>query len=317
MIKKIFLLLLTIIFICLLFDYNKKTALKNEKEFAIENTEDINKVFLSDRKGNNIILSKTNNNWIINEKYDVRDDAIKTLLSTIEQIEIQRPVSNTSFNNVIRQLATTGVKVEIYYNNNVKVYTVGSSTPDHLGTYMLMDDAENPYIVHIPGFNGFLSPRYGIQGYELNINNWRDNSIFKINSEEIQEISLLNYNEQEKSFLIQKEPLRLINNDSISIKYNINKTVEYFNNFSNIECEKYKGFEIDISSEKLLFKLNIKHQGKTDLLEAYSFSKTNKNSNNSKPNVERMYAKLNNGEYMLIQNYVFNKVFISIDDLKE
>ncbi len=301
----------------LLFDYNKKTALKNEKEFAIENTEDINKVFLSDRKGNNIILSKTNNNWIINDKYDVRDDAIKTLLSTIEQIEIQRPVSNTSFNNVIRQLATTGVKVEIYYHNNVKVYTVGSSTPDHLGTYMLMDDAENPYIVHIPGFNGFLSPRYGIQGYELNINNWRDNSIFKINSEEIQEISLLNYNEQEKSFLIQKEPLRLINNDSISIKYNINKTVEYFNNFSNIECEKYKGFEIDISSEKLLFKLNIKHQGKTDLLEAYSFSKTNKNSNNSKPNVERMYAKLNNGEYMLIQNYVFNKVFISIDDLKE
>ncbi|MDG2139251.1 MAG: DUF4340 domain-containing protein [Flavobacteriales bacterium] len=301
----------------LLFDYNKKTALKNEKGFAIENTEDINKVFLSDRKGNNIILSKTNNNWIINDKYDVRDDAIKTLLSTIEQIEIQRPVSNTSFNNVIRQLATTGVKVEIYYHNNVKVYTVGSSTPDHLGTYMLMDDAENPYIVHIPGFNGFLSPRYGIQGYELNINNWRDNSIFKINSEEIQEISLLNYNEQEKSFLIQKEPLRLINNDSISIKYNINKTVEYFNNFSNIECEKYKGFEIDISSEKLLFKLNIKHQGKTDLLEAYSFSKTNKNSNNSKPNVERMYAKLNNGEYMLIQNYVFNKVFISIDDLKE
>ena len=317
MIKKIFLLLLTIIFICLLFDYNKKTALKNEKEFAIENTEDINKVFLSDRKGNNIILSKTNNNWIINEKYDVRDDAIKTLLSTIEQIEIQRPVSNTSFNNVIRQLATTGVKVEIYYNNNVKVYTVGSSTPDHLGTYMLMDDVKNPYIVHIPGFNGFLSPRYGIQGYELNINNWRDNSIFKINSEEIQEISLLNYNEQEKSFLIQKEPLRLINNNSISVKYNINKTVEYFNNFSNIECEKYKGSEIDISSEKLLFKLNIKHQGKTDLLEAYSFSKTNKNSNNSKPNVERMYAKLNNGEYMLIQNYVFNKVFISIDDLKE
>ena len=121
MIKKLFLLLLTIIFIYLLFDYNKKTVLKNEKEFAIENTEDIEKVFLSDRKGNNIILSKTNNNWIINDKYNVRNDAIKTLLSTIEQIEIQRPVSNISFNNVIRQLATTGVKVEIYYNNKVKI----------------------------------------------------------------------------------------------------------------------------------------------------------------------------------------------------
>ena len=30
-----------------------------------------------------------------------------------------------------------------------------------------------------------------------------------------------------------------------------------------------------------------------------------------------MYARLNGGEYMLIQKYVFNKVFISIDDFAE
>ena len=39
--------------------------------------------------------------------------------------------------------------------------------------------------------------------------------------------------------------------------------------------------------------------------------------NQSEPNVERMYARLNGGEYMLIQKYVFNKVFISIDDFAE
>ena len=52
------------------------------------------------------------------------------------------------------------------------------------------------------------------------------------------------------------------------------------------------------------------------MLDVFSFSKKNNNSNQSKPNVERMYAVLNNGEYMLIQKYVFNKVFISIKDLE-
>ena len=33
--------------------------------------------------------------------------------------------------------------------------------------------------------------------------------------------------------------------------------------------------------------------------------------------VERMYATLNDGDLMLIQNYVFNKLLITIDQLKE
>ena len=67
---------------------------------------------------------------------------------------------------------------------------------------MLMANADNPYIVHIAGFNGFLSPRYGIQGYELDINNWRDNTVFKIETEIINEISLIDLQENNNSFTI-------------------------------------------------------------------------------------------------------------------
>ena len=63
--------------------------------------------------------------------------------------------------------------------------------------------------------------------------------------------------------------------------------------------------------------MQIKHKGKIDILDVFSFSKRNNNKNQSEPNVERMYARLNSGEYMLIQKYVFNKVFISIDDFAE
>jgi uncharacterized protein YihD (DUF1040 family) len=317
MIKKIIILIFSIVFIYILIDYNQKIKLDNEKKFSVSEIEKIDKIFLSDRKGNNITLLKDNNIWTVNNKYNVRDDAISTLLSTIKKISIQRPVPETGYNNVIKQLATTGVKVEIYYNKKIKTYTVGGSTSNHLGTYMLMDKAENPYIVHIAGFNGFLSPRYGIQCYELDINNWRDNTVFKIETEIINEISLIDLQENNNSFTIKTKPLSLIDLHNNDIKYDLDKVIEYLNNFSQLNSENFKGNNIDITNEKLIYKLKINYDDKEDILEAYTFSKTNNNSNNSKPNVERMYARLNNEEFLLIQNYVFNKVFISIDELKE
>jgi hypothetical protein len=317
MIKKIIILIFSIVFIYILIDYNQKIKLDNEKKFSVSEIEKIDKIFLSDRKGNNITLLKDNNIWTVNNKYNVRDDAISTLLSTIKKISIQRPVPETGYNNVIKQLATTGVKVEIYYNKKIKTYTVGGSTSNHLGTYMLMDKAENPYIVHIAGFNGFLSPRYGIQGYELDINNWRDNTVFKIETEIINEISLIDLQENNNSFTIKTKPLSLIDLHNNDIKYDLDKVIEYLNNFSQLNSENFKGNNIDITNEKLIYKLKINYDDKEDILEAYTFSKTNNNSNNSKPNVERMYARLNNEEFLLIQNYVFNKVFISIEELKE
>ena len=317
MIKKIIILIFSIVFIYILIDYNQKIKLDNEKNFSISEIEKIDKIFLSDRKGNNITLQKDSNRWTVNNKYNVRDDAISTLLSTIQKISIQRPVPKNGYNNVIKQLATTGVKVEIYYNKKMKTYTVGGSTSNHLGTYMLMDNSENPYIVHIAGFNGFLSPRYGIQGYELDINNWRDNTVFKIETEIINEISLIDLEENNNSFTLNTKPLSLLDINNNDIKYDLDKVINYLNNFSQLNSENFKGNNIDITNEKLIYKLKINYDDKEDILEAYTFSKTNNNSNNSKPNVERMYAKLNNGEFLLIQNYVFNKVFISIDELKE
>ena len=315
MIKKFLFFFLFSGLILFFYNYTKELKTESEKKFAIEDIGSIDKIFLSDRKGTNLTLVKKDKRWIVNELYNVRNDAISTLLNTVGELEVQRPVSNTSYNNVITQLATTGVKVEIYYKNKVKTYTVGGSTNNHLGTYMLMQGADNPYVVHIAGFNGFLSPRYGIQGYELDITSWRDNTIFNIESENINEISLQNLRNPKQSFQILTNPFRILDYNEKTIKYRSNQIMEYFSLFSNINCEKYKGFNVDISSEKQLYKLTIKHNNKIDTLDVFSFSKRNDNKNQSEPNVERMYARLNGGEFMLIQKYVFNKVFISIDDL--
>ena len=185
---------------------------------------------------------------------------------------------------------------------------------NHLGTYMIMKDAENPFIMHIPGFNGFLSPRYGIEGSTLNITSWRDNTVLDIPSEEIIEINFNNIQESNKSFILKPKEYKLYDINKSVFKSNAIKTLNYINSFKSLKCESYK--DVIINKDDALYNIDIKTEKKIFNLKIFSFNKKNNNANNSAPNVERYYAQINDGEVLLIQKYVFNKLFISIDDLK-
>ena len=55
----------------------------------------------------------------------------------------------------------------------------------------------------------------------------------------------------------------------------------------------------------------------SDTLRTYKISKSENKSKKDNFTVERKYATINNGELMLIQDYVFNKVLININELKK
>ncbi len=82
-------------------------------DFAVTDTASITKIFIADRRGNSISLDRAEKNWIINDMHKVRKNAMKIILKTIKNISMQRPVSESSYNNVIKGLATSGVKIEI------------------------------------------------------------------------------------------------------------------------------------------------------------------------------------------------------------
>ena len=64
-------------------------------------------------------------------------------------------------------MTARALKVELYAGDElVKQYYVGYETEDSEGTYMLLTDLESgknydqPYACFIPGFKGFLNPRF-------------------------------------------------------------------------------------------------------------------------------------------------------------
>ena len=306
-----FLLILLISALIWLLSTDKKSTITNDNNFSVSDTASVSKIFIADRSGKTITLDRTEKTWTVNNKYEVRKDAITTILNTIHQIRIQRPVPKESLDGVIKDLATTGVKVEIYTNKKtpIKTYTIGSPTSNHLGSYMLLNGAQTPFIVHIPSFNGFLSPRYGIQGQRLNEKDWRATTVFKFKVEDIIRVCVNNPHKSEQSFTLNTKPITLFNHKGDQVSFKQEKVLALLNSFRKLNCESFKE-EYKLGSSALLYELIINN----DTLRTYSFSKDEDNTDNS--NVKRMYATLNNGELMLIQDYVFNKVLITIDELQ-
>ena len=68
---------------------------------------------------------------------------------------MRSPVPKAAFNNVIKQIATSGTKVEIYQGKDKpsKTYYIGGATLDHQGTYMILETegvkSSVPFIMYI------------------------------------------------------------------------------------------------------------------------------------------------------------------------
>ena len=86
----------------------------------------------------------------------------------------------------------------------------------------------------------------------------------------------------------------------------------WFNSFEKLNCETYKvKWKIDFSTQ--LHELIVN----SDTLRTYQLSEGKEKSKEENFTVDRMYATVNHGDLMLIQDYVFNKVLITLNELKK
>ncbi len=178
-----------------------RTASKAADAFAVKDTASVNKIFMANKMGQRVLLERTaNNTWLVNGKIPADEFKIKLLLGTLHDLQIQMPVPPTMHNTIIAQLASKGVKTEIYANNElIKTIYVGSETADKTGTFMLMEGEDQSYVIQIPGFVGFLTPRFFITEIK-----WRSKLVFDIPADQIQSISI-NYPEKpNESFTYNK-----------------------------------------------------------------------------------------------------------------
>ena len=290
----------------------------DEKDFSISNSEIINKIIMSDKSGTKIILLKNENGWKINNHYKVWERKIDYTLGVMEDIRIKSPVSEKKMMYVIENISTTGVKVEIFeQNKRIRSYYIGGNTPDHLGTYMIVEKSTNAYIVHIPNRQpGILNPKYGIEGIYLNEDLWREPIKISIPSEEIQKVKVEDFINENQSFTMNMEDESLTDFENNEVKMDVRGYPLFASFFKKLECGSYKP-NLKTSDLVLSKKIFITHNKTIDSLIIYDETAIQKAQKKSNTEVEHLFATLNNSELVIIQKDIFNNVLITLDEIKE
>ncbi len=199
-----------------------KTTLSEEySDFQIKDTSRVNKIKIS-TLNQRASLKREGGNWIINNKFQAREDAINLLLKTFKQIEVLEPVSEIYFETVIKNMSTSATRVDIFMNDESKPYKtwyVGDATASNMGTYMLLEidgkKSDQPMITYLPTSYGYLSSRFF-----TNEDLWRDPVAIQMNPQEIKSIKV------ESPSLLHKEfEIENLGNEKFVFKF-LNSNVE-------------------------------------------------------------------------------------------
>jgi len=309
-----------------------RTSNRAVGDFSIEDTSLVSKIFMANKSGKKVLLERNaNNTWMVNGKILADEVKIKLLLSTLHDMQIQKPIPSSMHNTAMGILASRGIKTEIYQGDKLlKTIYVGSETPEQTGTFMLLEGDDEVYSIHIPGFIGYLTPRFFMTEIK-----WRNKLIFDVAPENIAEVQISYPKNEKESFTFLKEPFTkqstilnyngdLVRADTLKIKMLLYSfTQKYAEGFYD-DSTFTKTERDSVLSLVPYCTIRVKQtNGMEQNIALYSKLVGEKTKDrydeNGKELVidpEKYYAKLTDIEQMAsVQDYVFRRILVKASDL--
>lgn len=189
-----------------------------KQDYHIEDIASITKLYLADKENNEVTLVReSDSTWTVDGQYAANQPLVDLLLETLNTMRIRQQVNKNAAPNAVKDIAAHGIKVEVYqnvpfinwFNGKVKLfsrekltttYYVGRETQDMMASFMYRKGDDAPYIIHIPGFRGFLTPRFVTDPLK-----WRSHNIVDLDVHEIQRVELEIPAMEEESFAIVRD----------------------------------------------------------------------------------------------------------------
>jgi len=318
--------LLILVAIAVYFFVSKNTGtLKNElSDFAVKDTASIDKIFISDYTGDKATLTRGDKYWAVDGTHKARPESVELILNTIYRMAVKSPVAKAAKNNVIREIATKSIKVEVYQGGNkpTKVYYIGGTTQDNQGTYMVLEvngvKSSTPFIMHVPGFYGFLNTRFYANPLQ-----WRDAAIFTYLPGEIKSVEVVYQEKPAESFKIENNINQLTLIDGLTNQpmknVDTNRLQQYLGLFDKIYYEMIVLNELkpaqqdSIKNTPPIFTIKLTDiYGKSTQLKAFhmrNYKNVLDDDGNPYPyDLDRMYGTIDDGFLLYIQFYIFDNI---------
>lgn len=301
------------------------TINKEASDFRVKDTNTIDKIFLADKNGHSVLLERKKDGWQLNGKHHVRPDAIELLLYTIASVEVKSPASKNARANAIKLMAAKSTKIEIYSKGEkIKQYFVGHATQDQTGTYMILtnpetgENFEEPFLTHIPGFNGFLTTRYNTDEMD-----WRDRLLINLTPPKIKQIQLELHEMPDSSFVIDLFSMQRFGLKALKgakqLPFAEDKIKQYIAYFQNVNCEitldKTNHLADSLSKSGIPF-ATLSITDRNNEVNNYQFyhkhpiaDKNEQYGVDYKYDPDRLFIRYNNGkDFGIAQFYVFGKI---------
>ncbi len=181
---------------------NSVSDRSNDRQFAYENFEDVERIFIADRRNHQVNLTRGGiTGWLADGK-PANDNVLKNLIAVLKNMDIRTLPTRKAIPNMVKALAAEGIRVQLFDDdgNELRDYYIGGATHDELGTFAIMDGSENPYVVHLPNFTGNIRTRFNHWGDE-----WRDRIYFRVDPDKVESFSIDYPKQQSESFQVTKE----------------------------------------------------------------------------------------------------------------
>ena len=315
------------------------TTLKKESGlFAVEDTSAITKIFIADKNNNEVTLVRsTGGGWLVNGKNPAQPAKLNSFLKTLADLEVRSPVPLAARDNVLKRMSVLAKKIEIYQvvptvdlfnfirlfpkEKMVKSYYIGDVTQDNLGTFMLMEGADDPYVIHIPGFRGFVSTRY-----TTNPDEWRDYTVFRSSLVDIASLKIEFPKEPDESYLLdvgEDKSVRIstLEGRPVGMAFDTLRVLNLLTSFGDVRFEARLNNMLEkefidsvlATTPSTIIELN-ERNGSSQRVVMYtkpSFAALYMQDGAAlEPfDLDRAYALVNDGQdFVLVQYFVFDKV---------
>lgn len=314
-----------------------------KQDYHVEDTSTITRIFLSDKQDNNVLLSRIpdaapDSAWLVDEQYLASQPQIDMLLETLNTMRIRQEVNRNAAPNIIKDISSNSTKVEVYqkvyfinwfggrlrlfpHEKNTVTYFVGRETQDQLASYFYRKGDKAPYIIHIPGFRGYLTPRFPTSPWA-----WRSHRIVALNVKQIERVELDIPSTPDESFAIFRKGdgfgMELLANHQQVSSFDTARVAQLLSSFTNLNFDEYASIVPNVKIDSTTFQgdpraiLRITNtDGRTREVKSY-LKYNNPDDLKSMPEQElyetfdlnRLFAIIDNTDTVLIQYYAFDNI---------
>jgi hypothetical protein len=179
-----------------------EAEIADERAFAISQTDRIHHIRIADRQGNDVSLERGGPTGWLADGRPAGENVMKNLLQAVGQITVQSVPTSRAVPNLVKNLASGGILVQLYDRNGDKLrgYYIGGGANGERGTIAIMEGSENPYIVHLPMWTGNLRHRFNLRGDE-----WRSKQYFAVDPARVEYLSIEYPKQRDQSFRLLRD----------------------------------------------------------------------------------------------------------------